>query len=139
MSRLCLDTCAYSNFKRNHRPVVEAVSKADWVGVPSIVIGELVTSFRLGNRREENLAELKDFLSYPVVCELPVDHDVAEVYAELVATLRQAGTPIPTNDIWIAATSICAGSTLVTYDGHFSLIQRLGSWILQRPATPGSP
>jgi tRNA(fMet)-specific endonuclease VapC len=130
MSRLCLDTCAYSNLKRNHPPVAAAIDNADWIGVPSIVVGELMAGFRQGGRAAENHADLLEFLRHPLVDELKVDRATAECYSELVLLLKRAGTPIPSNDIWIAATCICAGATLLTYDEHFTRIQRLGSWVL---------
>lgn len=134
MSRYCLDTSAYSQFKRGHPPVVERLDSAEWVGVPSIVLGELWTGFLLGKRLAENRAELNDFLASPVVDEVVVDGDVAHVYGEIVAALRRAGTPLPTNDIWIAATAARVGAIVLTYDPHFQLIQRVGSEVLPLPA-----
>lgn len=133
MSRYCLDTSAYSHFKRGDANVVEAIDTAEWIGVPAVVLGELRTGFLLGNRRADNEAELREFLANPVVEELPVDRDVARIYAEIVVALRHAGTPLPTNDIWIAATGAHAGATVLTYDPHFRAIQRVGSVVLPLP------
>ena len=55
-----------------------------------------------------------------------------EHYADIVADLRQRGTPLPTDDIWIAATAACAGAIVVTYDEHFEAISRVGSVVLTR-------
>lgn len=126
LGRICLDTCAYSNFKRGFPKLVKLITGAHWVGVPTFVVGELCVGFRAGSRLESNLAELGEFLENPVVHELAGTREVAECYAELFHELRQAGTPIPTNDIWIAASCITSGATLVTYDNHFSKIRRLG-------------
>ena len=68
---------------------------------------------------------------------IPVDHGVAGIYAELVASLRKRGTPLPTNDIWIAATAARTGATLVAYDAHFTLIERIGLVLLQTPPDAG--
>ncbi len=51
-------------------------------------------------------------------------------YAETVVELRKAGTPIPTNDIWIAAVAAREGATLVIYDQRFQAISRIGSRVL---------
>jgi tRNA(fMet)-specific endonuclease VapC len=101
-----------------------------WLGVPSVVLGELWIGFLLGHRREQNEAELGDFLAHPVVELLTVDEDVARLYAEIVVALRNAGTPLPTNDIWIAASAGRAGATVLTYDPHFAAIQRVGSLVI---------
>ena len=134
MSRFCLDTSAYSQFKRGDPQVVELIDTADWLGVPAIVLGELRTGFLLGDRGERNEAELREFLFNPIVEELVVDDDVSRVYAEIVSALRRAGTPLPTNDIWIAASAARAGAPVLTYDPHFRQIARVGSIVLAAPA-----
>ena len=73
MTRLCLDTSAYSHFKRGEPRVVEMVDRAEWIGVPSVVVGELWAGFLRGSRMEENVAELDDFLDHAVVETLCVD------------------------------------------------------------------
>ena len=105
MSRYCLDTSAYSHFKRGDPPVVDLIDRAEWLGVPSIVLGELWIGFLLGDRFEKNQTELNEFLTHPPVEELIPDREVARIYAEMVVSLRKAGTPIPSNDVWIAATA----------------------------------
>ncbi len=130
MTRLCIDTSAYSHFMRGEPSVVAHLDRASWVGVPSIVLGELWTGFLLGDRADENAAELDAFLAHDVVKELSVDAEVARIYAEVVVDLRRAATPLPTNDIWIAACAVRAGSTVISFDGHFSQIGRVGSILL---------
>lgn len=130
MTRLCIDTSAYSHFMRGEAPVVAHLDRASWVGVPSIVLGELWTGFLLGDRPDENDAELEAFLSRDVVNEVTVDVEVARIYAEVVVDLRRAGTPLPTNDIWIAACAVRSGSTVISFDRHFSEIARVGSIVL---------
>jgi predicted nucleic acid-binding protein len=82
IARYCLDTSAYSQFKRGHEPIVELIDRAEWIGMPAI-------------------------------------------------GLRRLGTPLPSNDIWIAATSACAGATLLTYDEHFRRVDATASRILR--------
>jgi tRNA(fMet)-specific endonuclease VapC len=130
VSRICLDTSAYSHFKRGHAPAVAALSQASWIGVPSIVLGELHAGFRLGSRRDRNEAELGQFLAHPVVEVIVVDEDAAGVYGDIVVALRSAGTPIPTNDIWIAALAAREGVPVLTYDRHFADIGRIGARVL---------
>ena len=54
MNRLCLDTSAYSNFQRGHRQAVDCIDQADWIGVPTVVRGELWAGFLLGNQADRN-------------------------------------------------------------------------------------
>ena len=129
MSRYCLDTSAYSRFQRGDPRIVEILDGAEWVGVPAVTLGELRTGFLPGNRRDRNEAELREFLASPVVEPLVIDDEVSRHYAEIVGDLRRAGTPLPTNDIWIAATAARAGALVLTMDGHFAKIARVGSLI----------
>jgi tRNA(fMet)-specific endonuclease VapC len=130
VSRLCLDTSAYSHFQRGDVSAVNIIGAARWIGVPSIVLGELRTGFFLGGQAEKNEDELRRFLRHPMVEILDVDDDAARIYAEIMVVLRKAGTPLPTNDIWIAAVASRDGASVLTYDEHFRLIHRAGSTIL---------
>jgi predicted nucleic acid-binding protein len=132
MSRYCLDTSAYSHFRRGDPAVVELIDAAESIGLPTITIGELRTGFLLGRRATENEAELLEFLDSPVVSELPVEGEVSRHFAEIVVELRREGTPVPTNDIWIAATAARHGALVLTYDRHFETISRVGSIVLER-------
>jgi len=127
--RCCLDTSAYSQFKRGDAQVVELVDRADWVGMPAVVLGELWLGFLLGSRLGQNRTELAAFVAHPAVEMLVVDEEVARIYAEIVVDLRHAGTPLPTNDIWVAATAARAGASVVTYDSHFVQIKRVASTV----------
>lgn len=131
MSRFCLDTSAYSRFKRGDAHIIEILDRAEWIGVPAITLGELRTGFLLGVRRDPNEEELREFLANPVVDVLEVDDEVSRHYAEIVGDLRRAGTPLPTNDIWIAATAARTGALVLTFDAHFEKIARVGSLVLR--------
>lgn len=135
--RICLDTSGYSHFRRGVPEAVRIVAQARSVVVPAIVLGELRVGFRLGTRRAENEERLRRFIQEPVVAILNVDDEAASHYADIVVELRRSGTPLPTNDIWIAALAAREGATVVTADGHFAHIGRAGSLILS-PA-PKSP
>lgn len=131
MSRYLLDTSAYSHFKRGAAEVTDLMDTADWLGIPSVVIGELWIGFLSGRRVRENERELREFLANPVVEEVPIDRHVARIYAEIVVSLREAGTPLPLNDIWIGACAAATGTAVLTYDAHFRHIRRAGSIILR--------
>lgn len=103
VTRYCLDTSAYSQFKRGDPKVVELIDRAGWLGISVVVLAELSVGFRLGTRRESYQSELDRFVAHPAVEILPVTEDVVNLYADIVLDLREAGKPLPANDIWIAA------------------------------------
>ncbi len=113
-----LDTNAYSDWRRAGR-WHERLANADRIYVPSVVLGELFHGFRKGGRLQENLSSLEAFVAEPQVSVLEVTRRTAEVYASFLLQLRQQGTPIPTNDIWIAAGAHEVHGKLLTRDGHF--------------------
>jgi tRNA(fMet)-specific endonuclease VapC len=131
MSRYCVDTVAYSHFKRGEPRTAALLDSAEWIGIPVIVLGELFAAFERGKLRSRNIAELEKFLSVTVVEVLPVDRRTAEIFGAMVAELKLRGRPIPTNDIWIAAAAVKSGSTLITWDTHFREIPLLGALILE--------
>jgi tRNA(fMet)-specific endonuclease VapC len=106
------------------------LDRAEWIGVPVIVIGELCAGFAKGSRTQKNLEELTEFLDLPLVETLPVDRQIAEMFGDMVDVLRRNGRPVPVNDVWIAATCVRAGATLLTWDAHFRLIPRVGAMVL---------
>ena len=119
--RVCLDASAYSAFKRGDPDIVDIVETADEVAVPSIVLGELFAGFRMGSRTRSNVAELEEFLCRPGVSVAAVTKAASD-YGMLVSRLRQQGTPLPTNEIRIAAVALERGAQLVTMDAHFDNI-----------------
>ncbi len=130
MSRLCLDTSAYSHFRRGEVQLVAHIDRAEWIGVPSVVLGELWAGFLSGTRADENEAELVEFLAHPIVEVLPLDASVARIYGEIFTDLRAHGRQLPTNDLWVAAAAVRAGAIVLTFDAHFQDVTRAGALIL---------
>lgn len=123
--RICLDTSGYSAFKRGHDETLAAIQRAVQIVLPAVVLGELLAGFRIGRRDRSNRRELNVFMQSPRVRVLPLDLDTAERYAEIVRYLRERGTPVPTNDIWIAATAMQWGLRILTTDAHFSRLPQV--------------
>ncbi len=126
--RLLLDSNAYSQLKRGHRPVAELVRKSEEVFFSAIVAGELLYGFRHGSRFERNLQELNALLDNPYVTFVPVGMSTSNRYSRVAAQLPQKGRPIPTNDIWISTHTMETGADLVSFDEHFDNIDGL-AWI----------
>ena len=125
MKEILLDTSGYSAFLRGHAGVGEAVRQADLVALNPVVLGELWAGFRRGNRLEKNRSELKAFLSSPRVDVVDIDVETSVRYAAIVESLHRAGTPIPTNDLWIAASAMQHGLAVVTTDDHFRRVSQV--------------
>ena len=118
--RICLDTNAFSALKKGNPRVKAVVEEADEVILPATVFGELMFGFLNGSRFSENEKALSRFFEEDGVSLQPVTRDIAERYGYVKAALKKSGTPIPENDIWIAATTLETGSRLLTYDSDFA-------------------
>lgn len=125
MTRLLLDTSAYSAFMRDHPEVKRAVQEADEIYLNSVALGELLAGFMRGRHRRRNEGELKTFLASPRVKVLDMNGETAERYAVILNALWKGGTPIPTNDIWIAASAMQHGLHLLTTDAHYQNVSQI--------------
>jgi tRNA(fMet)-specific endonuclease VapC len=122
--KLSLDTNAYTKLMQGHRPLAEQLELADEIFISTVVLGELFGGFALGKKQRENARVLNDFIgSEAIVTE--ITRDIAERYGLIYLQLRSKGTPVPTNDLWIASAAFETGSRLVTYDSHFKVIPGL--------------
>jgi len=125
MTRILIDTNIYSLAMRGEKTIVEVLRHTRHIGISAISIGELFSGFRGGSREQENRRELNQFLDSPRVSLYSVDEETAEQYSAILQQLKRQGTPIPTNDIWIAAVALQYGFSLFTRDEHFSNIPGL--------------
>jgi tRNA(fMet)-specific endonuclease VapC len=123
--KICIDTNAYTAFKKNNPAVIALLEEVEHVFVPAIALGELYAGFFMGSNTNRNIQELNAFLKLTGVEVASVTDEIAEQYGWIVKNLKEKGTPIPTNDIWIAATTLATGSKLVSYDQHYKHIPNL--------------
>jgi len=138
MHTILLDTNAITALFQGESDVLNAVAKADCVYMSAVVIGELEAGFRGGSRYASNLAVLERFLAKPTVEILQVGRTTGECFGRVKQALKVKGTPIPINDIWLAAQSMETGALLVTYDNHFDHVAGLRIWTPpSRPTTSG--
>lgn len=128
MTRVLLDTNAYTALLVGDEDVLDALAGADMVLMSVIVLGELFAGFRGGAREQENRRQLDEFLRRTPVRTIDVTRTTAEVFGALKQQLKAAGTPIPLNDVWIAAQAVESGAWLVTYDRHFLSVPGLLLW-----------
>lgn len=118
-SKVALDTSAFSALLRGNEQVARALRSADEIVLTPVVLGELRAGFLMGKHRVRNESILGDFLFSSRVRVRDIDEETSERYAAIVSYLREQGTPIPTNDIWIAASAMQHGLKLITTDRHY--------------------
>ena len=98
------------------------------LAVPAIVLGEYLYGIHRSRRRTAYEAWLKTAL--PLLELLSVGPECAERYSEIRSELDDAGTPIPSNDLWIAALARLHRMPVATRDRHFRAVRglRIVSW-----------
>jgi tRNA(fMet)-specific endonuclease VapC len=125
LTTIFLDTNAYVAFKKGLPEAAAIIQRAPRLALSSVVLGELLAGFAVGSREQQNRAELQTFLASDRVQVLGVDDGTAGYYAAVYRLLRTKGQPIPTNDIWIAASALQYGVALYSYDKHFRAVEGL--------------
>ena len=122
---ILLDTNAYTAFMLGRPEAREIIRRAESISLSVTVLGELQAGFAAGNREPVNPEEIARFMESPRVQLLTMGEVTAAYYARVYAALRRKGKPIPTNDLWIAASALEYGLRLFSYDGHFSEVDGL--------------
>ena len=123
--KVAIDTNTYVDFTRGGPDAVARLRAADLIVVPFVVLAELRAGFACGRYAERNERDLTVFLSSPRVEVAYPDEATTHQYARLFAQLRRQGTPIPTNDIWIAAVAVQHDLYLYARDRHFDHLAQL--------------
>src|SRR5437899_184199 len=123
--RIALDTNRYTDFCRGDPEIVQRTAEAERIFMPFIVLAELRAGFLVGTRAKQNERILGRFLNTARVRLLLPDEQTTHHYADLFAQLRKQATPIPTNDIWIAALVLQHNLQLLTRDPHFDHLPQL--------------
>lgn len=130
MNKLLVDTSLYSHAMRGNEPACDLLREADELLVCPVVLGELRSGFSGGREEDKNLRDLDAFIASSRVRLITITPDTAVFYADILARLRRRGTPIPTNDLWIAACAMEQAAAIGTYDGHFAAVEGVLTRIL---------
>jgi tRNA(fMet)-specific endonuclease VapC len=123
--RIIMDTSAYSQFMRGHGGIRDRLDPAEEICFNPIALGELISGFARGRFKSENSAKLKAFIGAPRVRLLNIDSETSDFYAIIRNALLDAGTLIPMNDIWIAASAMQYGLHVLTTDKHFQNVKQI--------------
>lgn len=123
--RVALDTNRLTDLFRGDRELAKRLGTCEEVWIPLFVLGEMKAGFYGGRERGRNEALLQKLLAKTTVNILLPGVETAEAYGRLFVQLKRAGTPIPNNDLWIAALALEHSLVLVTRDRHFERIPQL--------------
>jgi len=129
--KLVLDTNIYSDYAEGlPQPVDFMATYGEFIYLPSVVLGELYFGFMKGSKQQFNEKKLQQFIGRLRVEIINVNADVARKYAIIYLSLQKKGTKIPINDVWIAASCMEVGGTLLTRDKHFEVVDQIETVIL---------
>ena len=117
--RVALDTNRYVDLCKGVTETVALLEEAESVALPFVVVAELRAGFAHGRRQADNERVLRRFLLKDGVHVLFADDQTTHHYAAVFRQLRKQGTPIPTNDVWLAALVLQHNIVLHTRDKHF--------------------
>ena len=122
MKSLVLDSNAIIALFDGDEDICETISSAEKVLVPAVVLGEVQLGINDTKRGRTTRKALERFLDQPFVEVLDVGAETASCFVTIMKYLMAHGTPIPTDDVWIAAGALETGSVILTRDGHFASI-----------------
>ena len=126
MNAAVIDTNVLIECFQNNQSISEAISQYDRILICPAVLGEFKAGIDVNTRRGKKVKALLDeFLDDPAVAIVPSTDETADSYARIFRTLKDNGTPLPTNDMWIAAAALEHGAAVLSSDGHFSHVPML--------------
>ena len=123
--RVALDTNRLTDLLQGDAALAERLGACDEVWIPLVVLAEIKAGFYGGTQQHRNEILLQRLLAKSTVGVLLPGRETAEHYARLFVQLKRAGTPVPDNDLWIAALALEHDLLLITRDQHFERIPQL--------------
>jgi predicted nucleic acid-binding protein len=123
--RVALDTNRLTDLFQGDSELAERLGACEEVLIPLMVLGEIKAGFYGAGQRHRNEILLQELLATPTVAVLLPGRETAEHYARLFVQLKRAGTPVPDNDLWIAALALERDLVLITRDQYFERIPQL--------------
>lgn len=122
---LIFDTNAYTEVAKGNETALQKLRRASTMYLTFVSLAELRAGFACGTKTQQNEKNLQRFLASKRVNVLYANSETSLFYARIYAELRGNGTPIPTNDLWIAALALQHGLPLYTFDAHFSQVKSI--------------
>ena len=120
MTSVTVDTNILISFLQNENDLTQVLGRFDRLVIPFAVDAEFRAGLNLTTHSGRlHLQILETFLADPSVEYAAADGAVSQKYAMVYQVLKKQGTPIPTNDIWIASVALVKNTPVCTFDGHF--------------------
>ena len=130
--KLVLDTKIYCDYAGGLPHAVEFLAtRGDDIYLPSIVMGELTYGFMKSSRQQLNERKLQEIIKKLKIEIINVNRNVSRKYAIIYLSLVKKGAKIPINDVWIAASCMEVGGTLLTRDHHFQHVEQIETVVLK--------
>lgn len=123
--RVALDTNRLTDLFQGDMALAEWLGSCDEIWIPLVVLAEIKAGFYGGSQQHRNEILLRELLAKTTVGVLLPSRETAEHYARVFVQLKRAGTPVPDNDLWIAALALEHDLVLITRDRHFEGIPQL--------------
>jgi predicted nucleic acid-binding protein len=123
--RVALDTNRLTDLFQGDAELAQRLGGCEEVWIPLVVLAEIKAGFYGGVHGRRNEVLLQALLAKETVDVLMPGRETAEQYARLFVQLKRAGTPVPDNDLWIAALALEHDLLLITRDRHFERIPQL--------------
>jgi tRNA(fMet)-specific endonuclease VapC len=120
---MILDTNGLSALAEGELRLEPILRKATQIAVPVVVLGEYRYGIQQSRERQRYEHWLVEYL--PKFRVLNVDEETTTSYAAVRGELKRAGTPIPSNDVWIAALCRQHSLPVLSRDRHFDLVPGL--------------
>ncbi len=120
---MILDTNALSAFVDGDPLIGAALAGTQRPAIPVIVLGEFRYGVAGSRHRRAYERWLESHLTQFEI--LDVTADTAVSYAEARTALKRRGTPIPANDLWIAALGLEHHLPILSKDAHFDAVAGL--------------
>jgi len=121
--RYVLDTNIVIALIDEEPSVLARIAVADETLIPIVVLGELFYGANYSRRSAANVAKVEALAQSHTIVDL--DLETARQYGIIKSELRRKGTPIPNNDIWIAALTQQYDAAIATRDQHFDAVEHL--------------
>ena len=118
---MILDTVAIAALAERDEELMDIAGEASVIHLPIIALGEYRFGIDGSGHREKFTRWFRVLIDLHEV--LYVDLETLDSYAKIRIELKEAGTPIPANDVWIASLARQYGLKVVSRDTHFDRVR----------------
>lgn len=117
---MIVDTNALSAWRDGDGDLLQVMALAPLLALPVIAIGE----YRYGAIKSSQRPLIESWLNQIIrtIRVLSVSVETTESYAGVRSMLDRKGSPIPSNDMWIAALALQHRLPIISRDAHFDVV-----------------